>query len=107
MENRTWRPHRRRRFSLAISSVRRGVCTATGHFAWSPSSHEQLRDAGPVFKLKKYGIYGMARYAQVQGALNDWQTFISGAGAGIERGAGECSNGSAGVLFRPQSADAR
>lgn len=46
--------------------------------------HKQLRDAGPVFKLKKYGIYGMARYAQVQAALNDWQTFISGAGAGIQ-----------------------
>jgi 4-methoxybenzoate monooxygenase (O-demethylating) len=46
--------------------------------------HEQLRDAGPVIWLEKYGIYGMARYAQVQAALNDWQTFISGAGAGIQ-----------------------
>jgi cytochrome P450 len=46
--------------------------------------HKQLRDAGPVFTLKKYGIYGMARHAQVQAALNDWQTFISGAGAGIQ-----------------------
>ncbi len=46
--------------------------------------HKQLRDAGPVFRLNKYGIYGMARYAQVHAALNDWQTFISGAGAGIQ-----------------------
>lgn len=46
--------------------------------------HEQLRDAGPVVWLSKYGIYGMARHAQVQAALNDWQTFISGAGAGIQ-----------------------
>jgi 4-methoxybenzoate monooxygenase (O-demethylating) len=46
--------------------------------------HKQLRDVGPIFKLKKYGIYGMARYAQVHAALNDWQTFISGAGAGIQ-----------------------
>jgi 4-methoxybenzoate monooxygenase (O-demethylating) len=46
--------------------------------------HEQLREAGPVVWLEKYGIYGMARYAQVQAALNDWQTFISGAGAGIQ-----------------------
>jgi 4-methoxybenzoate monooxygenase (O-demethylating) len=46
--------------------------------------HKQLRDVGPVFKLNKYGIYGMARYAQVHAALNDWQTFISGAGAGIQ-----------------------
>lgn len=46
--------------------------------------HEQLRDAGPVVWLSQYGIYGMARHAQVQAALNDWQTFISGAGAGIQ-----------------------
>jgi 4-methoxybenzoate monooxygenase (O-demethylating) len=46
--------------------------------------HKELRDVGPVFKLNKYGIYGMARYADVHAALNDWQTFISGAGAGIQ-----------------------
>ena len=46
--------------------------------------HEQLREAGPVVRLEKYGIYGMARHAQVQAALNDWKTFISGAGAGIQ-----------------------
>lgn len=46
--------------------------------------HHRLRDAGPVVWLSQYGIYGMARYAQVQAALNDWQTFISGAGAGIQ-----------------------
>jgi len=44
---------------------------------------EQLREAGPVVWLEKYGVWGMARYAEVHGALNDWQTFISGAGAGI------------------------
>jgi 4-methoxybenzoate monooxygenase (O-demethylating) len=43
----------------------------------------QLRDAGPVVWLEKYGVWGMARYAEVHGALNNWQTFISGAGAGI------------------------
>ena len=46
--------------------------------------HDQLRDVGPVVWLGKYGIYGMARYAQVHAALNDWQAFISGAGAGIQ-----------------------
>jgi len=46
--------------------------------------HEQLRETGAVVWLAKYGIYGMARHAQVQAALNDWQTFISGAGAGIQ-----------------------
>jgi 4-methoxybenzoate monooxygenase (O-demethylating) len=43
----------------------------------------QLRDAGPVVWLEKYGVWGMARYAEVHGALNNWQTFISAAGAGI------------------------
>jgi cytochrome P450 len=46
--------------------------------------HGQLRQAGPVVRLEKYGIYAMARHAQVHAALNDWQTFISGAGAGIQ-----------------------
>jgi cytochrome P450 len=46
--------------------------------------HERLRQAGPVVRLEKYCIYGMARHAQVHAALNDWQTFISGAGAGIQ-----------------------
>ena len=45
--------------------------------------HEELRDAGPVVRLESYGVWAMARYAQVQSTLNDWQTFISGAGAGI------------------------
>jgi 4-methoxybenzoate monooxygenase (O-demethylating) len=45
--------------------------------------HERLRDAGPVVRLEQYGVWGMARYADVYAALNNWQTFISGAGAGI------------------------
>jgi 4-methoxybenzoate monooxygenase (O-demethylating) len=46
--------------------------------------HEQLREAGPVVRLEKYGIYGMARHGQVHAALNDWKAFSSGAGAGIQ-----------------------
>ncbi len=46
--------------------------------------HEMLRALGPVFRLERYGVYGMARHAEVHAALNDWQTFISGAGAGIQ-----------------------
>jgi 4-methoxybenzoate monooxygenase (O-demethylating) len=45
--------------------------------------HHRLRDAGPVVWLEKYGVWGMARYAEVHAALNNWQTFMSGAGAGI------------------------
>ena len=45
--------------------------------------HHRLRDAGPVVWLEKYGVWGMARYAEVHAALNNGQTFMSGAGAGI------------------------
>lgn len=45
--------------------------------------HAQVRDAGPVFYLRKYGIYGMARHAEVSAALKDWQTFISSRGVGL------------------------
>jgi 4-methoxybenzoate monooxygenase (O-demethylating) len=45
--------------------------------------HRQLRDAGPVVYLERYGIWSMARFAEVQAALRDHQTFCSGAGAGL------------------------
>ncbi len=45
--------------------------------------HEQLREAGPVVFLDHYGIWGMARYEQVNAALKDWATFSSAAGAGL------------------------
>jgi len=46
--------------------------------------HEELRELGPVIRLERYGIYAMARHADVHAALGDWQSFISGAGAGIQ-----------------------
>src|SRR5258708_29403693 len=45
--------------------------------------HEQLREAGPVVRLASYGIWGMARYEQVNAALKDWETFSSASGAGL------------------------
>lgn len=57
---------------------------SAGFFADLHACHDQLRDAGPVVWLEKYGVWGMARYAEVHGALNDWQAFTSGAGAGIQ-----------------------
>ncbi len=45
--------------------------------------HEQLREAGPLVHLDHYGIWGMARYEQVNAALKDWETFSSAAGAGL------------------------
>ena len=33
--------------------------------------HEELRKAGPVVWLSRYGIYAVARYAEVHAVLND------------------------------------
>src|SRR6266568_7231642 len=48
-------------------------------FRW----HGGLRDAGPVVWLEHYGIWAMARYAEVHEALRDWETFCSSAGLGL------------------------
>ncbi len=45
--------------------------------------HEEIRNAGSVVRLERYGIWAMARHKEVHAALNDWQTFSSGAGVGI------------------------
>lgn len=42
-----------------------------------------LRAAGPVVYLEKYGVYGLGRYEEVHAALTDWQTFQSAAGVGL------------------------
>lgn len=45
--------------------------------------HARLREAGPVVWLPRYGIVAMARHAEVQAALSDWQTFCSSRGGGL------------------------
>jgi 4-methoxybenzoate monooxygenase (O-demethylating) len=45
--------------------------------------HEELREAGPVVWLERYGLWAMARYAEVHEALRDWETFCSSAGVGL------------------------
>lgn len=45
--------------------------------------HEQLRDAGPVVWIPKYGIYGVARHRTVRSVFADHGTFISSAGVGL------------------------
>ncbi len=47
-------------------------------------AHAELRAAGPVVWLEKYGVFAMARYKQVRAALMDWKTFSSAAGVGID-----------------------
>jgi cytochrome P450 len=46
--------------------------------------HGRMRDAGSVVRLTRYGIYAMARYDEVFAALNDWRTFSSARGVGIQ-----------------------
>lgn len=45
--------------------------------------HAQLRDAGPVVWLEKWGVWAVARFEQVQAVLGDWRTYCSSAGVGI------------------------
>lgn len=45
--------------------------------------HAQLRDAGPVVWLESLQCYAMARFAEVQPALKDWETYVSGRGVGL------------------------
>jgi hypothetical protein len=45
--------------------------------------HNELREAGPVVWLGHYGIWAMARHAEVHEALRDWETYSSAAGVGL------------------------
>ena len=47
--------------------------------------HEVLREAGPVVRLDKWNVYGVARYAEVHAVLNDPLTFCSSRGVPAER----------------------
>ena len=45
--------------------------------------HAELRDAGPVVWLARYGVWAVARHAEVHAVLSDWVTFCSGRGVGL------------------------
>jgi 4-methoxybenzoate monooxygenase (O-demethylating) len=45
--------------------------------------HHQLRETGPVVRLERYGIWGMARYEQVWASLRNFESFSSASGAGL------------------------
>ena len=45
--------------------------------------HEALREAGPIVRLERYGVWAVARYEEVHAMLNDWQTFCSSRGVGM------------------------
>lgn len=45
--------------------------------------HDQLREAGPLFWIEAYGVFGTARHAEVTAALKDHASFASGRGVGL------------------------
>lgn len=45
--------------------------------------HAEMRDAGAVIWLEPLGVYAMARFEEVQGALRDHETFCSSRGVGL------------------------
>jgi len=45
--------------------------------------HARLRDAGPVARLRRHGVYAVGRHAEVRAVLQDWETFSSAAGVGL------------------------
>lgn len=45
--------------------------------------HEALREAGPVVHVPKYDMLVVARHAEVQAVLGDWENYISSAGVGL------------------------
>lgn len=46
-------------------------------------AQEELREAGAVVFLERYGVYACARYREVHDGLRDWQALQSGAGVGL------------------------
>jgi hypothetical protein len=55
-----------------------------------------MREAGPVVWLSRYGIYAVARHAEVRAVLNDHRNYISSAGVGL-------ANFNRETPFRPKS----
>jgi cytochrome P450 len=45
--------------------------------------YEELRDAGPVVYLERYGVFALARHADVHAVLSDQATYCSSAGVGL------------------------
>ncbi len=47
-------------------------------------AQEALREAGPVLRLSRYGVHACARYAEVKAMLDDWRSFSSARGVGLQ-----------------------
>ena len=79
------------------SAVTLGIDPFDEVFLADPYAHHaSIREAGAVVWLEAIGVYGMARFAEVQAALRDHETFCSGRGVGLADFAKEAP-------FRPPS----
>lgn len=45
--------------------------------------YEVLRELGPIVHLQRYGVYAIARHAEIDAVLRDHVTFCSSAGVGL------------------------
>lgn len=48
------------------------------------AAHAALRDAGPVVRLERHGLWAVARHREVTAVLADYGTFCSGRGVGLQ-----------------------
>ncbi len=69
--------------------------------------YRTLRDAGPVFSLPRYGVLGIARFADVRAGLKDWQGFSSTEGPGFNARHNEKMRGTVVASDPPEHAEAR
>ena len=56
---------------------------ASEFFADPFPTHAALRDAGPVVYLTRHGCHAVARHAECNAVLRDWETYSSAAGVGL------------------------
>ncbi|RAI60611.1 cytochrome P450 [Roseicella frigidaeris] len=47
-------------------------------------AQEALRELGPVVRLTRYGVFAVARHAEVKAVLEDWRSFSSARGVGLQ-----------------------
>src|SRR5215831_6413167 len=75
----------RLRGAMATSAPQLDIDPFSAEFLAEPyRDHARMRDAGPVVYLTRYGIYAMARHQEVFAALNDWRTYSSARGVGLQ-----------------------
>jgi cytochrome P450 len=67
------------RFASRVPSIDKDPCS-TECLIDSYPFHEEMREAGPVVRLKAYSVWATGRHEHVRGVLADWRAFMSVAG---------------------------